>query len=112
MTHKKVWVDGLDGPVECIGCGRNGRAVALGHGNQVSLADQITICMYFPGCTLAQLYNAIIQLRGRVCERFPTLLVSQTILWSHRKLDLFTSSATAENLFYLSSTTVLCKAKA
>ena len=46
MTHKKVWIDGLGGPVECIGCDRDGRTVALGHGNHVSLADQMTICGY------------------------------------------------------------------
>jgi len=108
MTHKKIWVDGLDGPVECIGCDCDGRAVALGHGNRVSLADQITICTCFPVHILAKLHEVVCQLHGRTCETFPTLLASQTIQWSYQRPDLFISSAMVEGLLYLSLTTVLC----
>jgi hypothetical protein len=47
MTRKKVWVDGVDGPIECICCDHEGRRVVFGHGNKVSMAHQTTICGYF-----------------------------------------------------------------
>jgi len=45
-SEHKVWADTFDGPIHCISTDDLGRVLAIGHGREVTLLNQKTLCTF------------------------------------------------------------------
>ena len=50
MTENGVWADTFDGSIHCISINNLGHILAIGHGREVTILNQRTLCMSYRVC--------------------------------------------------------------